>query len=90
MDSNMSPEDIAKKGEQIYLNTLRDILEPAHNGEYVVIEVENEQYKVNVDPVTAIQEAQAAWPGRLFHIVRVGYLEHPTVNYHRNLYARQI
>lgn len=90
MDTNLSPEEIAKRGEDIYIHQLKSVLEPAHDGEYVVIEVGSGQYKVDKDPVKAIKEAQAEFPNHLFHVIRVGSVDRPTVNYHRNLYARQI
>lgn len=81
MQSQDDPSTIAKRGEEIYFASIQGELEPAHNGEYVVIEINNGNYVVDVNPVKAINEAHTKYPGELFHIIRVGFISKPTVNY---------
>jgi hypothetical protein len=65
-------EDLAKVGNKFYLETLASELEPDHNGEYVVIEVESGDYYLDANLLEAITKAQEAHPNTLFHIVQVG------------------
>lgn len=81
MNSQDNPSTIAKRGEELYFSSIQSQLEPEHTGEYVVIEINHGNYVVNSDPVAAIHEAQQKYPGELFHIIRVGFISKPTVNY---------
>ena len=82
MNPQYGPSDIAKRGEEIYFASIQHELEPAHNGEYVVIEVEGGGYTFNANPLLALEEAKQKYPGKLFHVIRVGFISKPTVNYH--------
>lgn len=69
----LNPEEIIKKGEEIYQNKLKNILEPQDNGKYVVIEVISSDYFVNENLLTAVEEARKKYPESLFFTARVGY-----------------
>jgi len=82
MNPQLGPSDIAKRGEEIYFSVIQQQLEPQHNGDYVVIEVETGNFTYNSNPLVALKEAQQKYPGKLFHVIRVGYILKPTTNYH--------
>lgn len=82
MNPQLSPAEIAKKGEEIYFSSIQQQLEPQHNGEYVVIEVEDGGFTYSSNPLDALTEAKEKYPGKLFHVIRVGSINKPTVNYH--------
>jgi hypothetical protein len=63
---------IAMRGERIYQDQLRRVLEPAHTGEIAVINVETGEYEVGKDHLTVSTRAAARWPGGLLYAVRVG------------------
>jgi len=87
VDNSNTPEDVTREGERIYFDKLKDILEPAHNGEYVAIEVESGEYFVNKDLLTAIQEARIKYPNKLLHIVPIGELNKPSISHQKVNYA---
>ena len=78
-----SPEYISQRGEEIYLNELKDKLEANHMGEYAVIDIDTKKVFTNQNLLTALQEAEAEFPNKLFYIVRVGSLQklHKTMRY---------
>jgi len=52
---------------------LRDQLEPAHRGEFVMIEVDSGDYFLGDTPQMALARARAAYPERVFCLIRIGY-----------------
>ncbi len=61
-----------ERGTQIYEEQLRSLLEPAHNGEYLVINVETGEFEVDADHLVASTRAAARWPGTARYATRVG------------------
>ena len=66
------PDEIAKRAEQIYSERLKSILEPAHLGEYVVIDVDSGEYEVDRDHRAASDRAAAKHPHSPRFAMRVG------------------
>ncbi len=50
-------------------------------GQYAVIDVEQKKYRVDPDRLVAIQKAQKDFGDKLFFIVQVGSLKHPSTNF---------
>lgn len=84
---NNNPEEITKKGEEIYFNELKDKLEKNHNGDYMVLEVESKEHFVDKDLVHALETARAKFPDKLFFIVQIGSLQKSTMNYKKENYG---
>ncbi|MFH0792134.1 MAG: hypothetical protein V1905_02905 [bacterium] len=73
-DNNLfSPEIISERGEKIYQEKLKDILEKDHKEEFVAIEVETEKYFLGKSPEEALEVAKKEFPNRIFHLIRIGY-----------------
>jgi hypothetical protein len=70
--TQLSNDDVVKLGEQIYSNRLRSILEPDHDGEFLVIEVLSGEYAVDNDEIVATRRAHALVPNGMYYGVRVG------------------
>lgn len=70
----LSPDEITKRGEEIYINELKDKLEKNRLGNYVVIEVKTKKHFVNKDLVAALEAAKKKFPQDLFFIVQIGKL----------------
>jgi hypothetical protein len=64
--------EIVEKGTRIYDERLRQVLEPAHLGEYVVIDIETGEYEVDKDHMTALNRAIAKREGAPLYASRVG------------------
>src|SRR5919198_2430957 len=76
-----SVEEIIRAGEKFYFDELKEKLEKESMGQYAVIDVEQKQYRVDADELVAIQKAQQDFGNKLFYIVQVGTLKHPTMNF---------
>lgn len=71
--NTLSPEQLAEKGQKIYNEKLKSILEPDKKGKFVVIEVESGDYFVADTVLEAVQEAQKKYPNKVFHTIKIGY-----------------
>ena len=63
---------IAERGAKVYAEKLRLLLEPQHNGKFVVIDVETGEYEVDADHLAASDRAAAKRPGAPLYATRVG------------------
>jgi hypothetical protein len=75
--SELSDQEIWRRGQEIYDRALKPKLEPAHNGEFIVINIVNGDYFVDPDEDRAIDAALERYPDELFYIGMVG---HPTAH----------
>lgn len=64
--------EISRLGQQIYDQRLRALLEPGHNGEFAVIDVDTGAYEVAAEPVAASDRAVGRRPRGRFYMVRIG------------------
>jgi hypothetical protein len=72
VSENPQHSQTAERGVAIYETRLRGILEPAHNGKYVVIDVETGDYELDADHLAASDRAAAKHPGAPLYATRVG------------------
>lgn len=63
---------IGKKARSIY-EPLRTQLEETHWGQYIAINVENGDYAIAEDDITAARSIRAKYPGVLPFTIRIGY-----------------
>ncbi len=64
--------EIVERGTRIYEERLRSLLEPQHNGKYVVIDVETGEYELDTDHLAASDRADSKRPGAQLYATRVG------------------
>jgi hypothetical protein len=64
--------DVAKAGEKIYREQLREKYEASHLGQFIVIEVVTGQSVLAKEPEDAIRQAHAAAPHGVFHMIKIG------------------
>jgi hypothetical protein len=76
-----NPKAIAEAGERIYRERFRDELEPAHKGEFAVINVGKEKAFLGVTPEVAFEAARADDPRGVFHLIRIGFSGAFTISY---------
>ena len=84
---SLSVEEIIKAGEKFYFDELKEKLEKENMGQYAVIDVEQKKYHVDPDRLVAIQKAEKDFGEKLFYIVQVGSLKHPSMNVMIKKYA---
>jgi hypothetical protein len=66
------PSSTVERGERLYRERLRCILEPDHNGECVAIDVESGDYEVDPSALAALDRARVRRPSGRFFLGRVG------------------
>ncbi len=84
---NISLEEITRRGEKLYVEVWKNILEKEHTGEYAVIDVDQQKYQVDADRLAAIEKAKKEFGDKLFYIVQIGNTQHPSMNYVAKKYA---
>ena len=72
MSDKQQFSELTTLGMKFYEEKLKPILEPDHNGEFVVIEPYLEKYVLEKKKIDAILKAQEEMPERLFFLARVG------------------
>lgn len=65
-------EEIAARGQAIYQQRIRPQVEPARDGQYLVINVETGEYEIDADEATVSERAYARHPGAPLYGMRVG------------------
>ena len=66
-------ESVAGAARRLYSQSLRELLEPAHNDEFVAIEPTSGDYFLGRTLSDAIGAARSKYPDRLVHTLRVGH-----------------
>lgn len=69
----LSPEEIVRRGEALYEQTIRQRVEPACIGQYVVLDIDTGEYEIDADESAAFQRARAKRPSGVRFLKRVGY-----------------
>ncbi len=72
MSATTNPELLASKGETLYATRIKALVEPAHIGQYMAIEVDSGDYFLGSTLVKAATKAQATYPDRCFHFIKIG------------------
>ena len=67
-----TPQQIARKGGQLYQELFRDKYEKDYTGQYLAIDVTNAEAHVAETPEAAIEAAQKANPDGYFHLIKIG------------------
>ena len=71
--SALSRTEIVRRGEEIYERDLRAHLEPASNGQFVVLDIDTGEYELDPDETLALQRAMTKRPDGTRFIKRVGF-----------------
>lgn len=72
MTSSYSDDEIAQLGDAIYQRDIRGSVEPAHNGEFLVIDVSSGRYALGKTALEAAEQLQPRSPDAPLYIARVG------------------
>ena len=70
--ANYSPEETAARSEAIYLQRIRATVEPAHRGEFLVVDIETGDYEIGPDDLAATKRALAHHPDAVLYGLRIG------------------
>ena len=64
---------LAIKARRIYNEQLKGTLEACCRGQFVAIEADSGDYFLGPTPLEAIKGGKFKYPGRSFHVMKVGY-----------------
>lgn len=67
-----SRHEVVERGQRLYQAAILPKVEPAHAGEFVVLDVESGEYEVDADKVAALDRLVARQPDAVPYIVRAG------------------
>jgi hypothetical protein len=78
-------EEFARRGDAIYENELRSVLEKANEGKFVVIDIETGAYEVDRDELAASDRLLGRLPDAQIWLRRIGsrYARHFPSHVHR-------
>jgi hypothetical protein len=73
MPTAYDPDTLARRGRALYDRDIRDKVEDAERGKYLVLDVETGDFELDQDHLTASDRMAARHPGKPLFSVRVGY-----------------
>lgn len=87
-DFNYTSDEVASRGESMYINQIRDKLNHEHKGKYLVIDVETGAYVINHDDLAATKQLLASHPDAVIYGLRIGYPSAYRIGSGSSVYAR--
>jgi len=66
-------EEIVRRGQAIYEQRLRPLVEREHFGKYLVIDIDSGDYEIDADHLAASNRAAAKHPNALLYAMRIGH-----------------
>ena len=70
--SDHTTETIATRGKMIY-QRLRDEVEPHHNGKFLAIDIETEDYEIDLNGTVAVTRLLAKHPDAVIYLLKIGH-----------------
>ena len=68
-----SIEEVCGRGERIYEERIKSLVEPQENGRFIVIDIESGDYEIADDSLVAEDRLQERRPDAVGFLGRVGY-----------------
>ena len=68
-----SPKEACARGEAIYREKIRRLVEPQEHGKFVVIDIETGDYEIDTEDITATLRLLEIHPDAVTYAVRVGF-----------------
>jgi hypothetical protein len=68
-----SSADVVARGQALYDQNIRRLVEPTHNGKFLVLDIETGEYEIDSSELAAVDRAKAKNPKAVLYLVRVGY-----------------
>ena len=67
------PGEVSTRGEAIYREKIRHLVEPQEHGKFVVIDIETGDYELDTNDATATRRLQQRRSEAVIYGLRVGY-----------------
>ncbi len=68
-----TPDDAARRGEELYERTIRAQVEPQHHGRILALDCDTGDYEIADEVVAAVRGLRRRRPVALPYILRVGF-----------------
>ncbi|HZL33916.1 MAG TPA: hypothetical protein VFC78_01320 [Tepidisphaeraceae bacterium] len=68
----LTPQEIARQGEEIYERQIRRRVESAHKGQFLVVDVLTGDYEIGDDDLTISDRALAKTPTAVLYGLKIG------------------
>ena len=68
-----SPEEITARGEAIYREQIRSLVEATERGKFAIIDIETGDYEIDTRDATATLKLLERRPDAVTYAVRIGY-----------------
>ena len=72
-DARFTSEEVASKGDSLYRQQLQKIVDPEHEGSFLVIDIETGAYEIDVDDLMATKRLLASYPDAVIYGLRIGF-----------------
>lgn len=72
-DFNYTSDEVASRGESIYVNQIRDKVSPDQKGKYLVLDIVTGKFVINDDDLAATKQLLASHPDAVIYGLRIGY-----------------
>jgi hypothetical protein len=66
-------EEIVQRGQELYEQKIRPLVEAQHRGKFLVLDIETGDYEIDTDKMAAFERAAAKHTDPALYILRVGY-----------------
>lgn len=71
--TNYTSQEVESRGEAIYVQQIREKVDPQHKGKFLVIDIETGEYEINADDLVATKQLLAKYPNAVIYGLRIGY-----------------
>ena len=71
--ADYTKKEICDRGEKIYQEQIKPLVEPQEKGKFVVIDIESGDYEIDRDPLAATRRLQERRPGSVQYTGRIGF-----------------
>ena len=71
--TDYTSQEVASRGEAIYVQQIRDKVNPEHKGKFLVIDIETGEYEINADDLVATKQLLAKHPNAVIYGLRIGF-----------------
>ena len=65
-------DEVCDRGEQIYEEQIKPLVEPQENGKFIVIDIESGDYEIDDEEIDASQRLKERRPNSIRFLARVG------------------
>ena len=71
--ADYTKKEICARGEEIYQEQIKPLVEPQEKGKFVVIDIESEDYEIAPEHMAATRRLKERRPDSVRYLGRIGY-----------------